>query len=164
MLQTIDEMGKKVLIDLLKLRDLEDCKAEAFDRSIIGNRTFKTVRELATFYFTCRRCDDAPCINVCPADALEKDESGIVKRSLILCIRCKSCIMACPFGTIMNDLFETKISGYNYFDLSDEEEMNDFVAQFPSDVVTIVDMDENPEENIYKLTEKVLFKESAWEQ
>lgn len=157
-------MAKRVLIDMIKLRSLNLCKAEAFDRSIIGNRTLKSVRELASFYFTCRRCDDAPCINVCPADALEKDENGIVTRSLTLCIRCKSCVTACPFGTIMNDLFETKISGYSYFDLSDEEEMMGFAAQFPPDIVTIVEMDENPEKNIYKLTEKVLVKDSAWEQ
>lgn len=157
-------MAKRVLIDMIKLRSLDLCKAEAFDRSIIGNRTLKSVRELASFYFTCRRCDDAPCINVCPADALEKDENGIVTRSLILCIRCKSCVTACPFGTIMNDLFETKISGYCYFDLSEEEEMMGFAAKFPSDIVTIVEMDENPEMNIYKLTEKVLVKDSAWEQ
>jgi hypothetical protein len=64
----------------------------------------------------------------------------------------------------MNDLFETKISGYRYFDMSDEKELIDFAAQFPDDVVTIVEIDEDPEENIYRLTEKVLIKESAWEQ
>jgi formate dehydrogenase iron-sulfur subunit len=69
-------MTKRVLIDMLKLRSLDTCKAEAFDRGIIGNRTFKSVREIASFYFTCRRCDEAPCINVCPPNALEKDKSG----------------------------------------------------------------------------------------
>jgi len=157
-------MGKKILIDLLKLRDLEECRIEAFDGELLHGGAFKTIRELASFYFTCRRCEDAPCITVCPADALEKDENGIVKRSLNLCIRCKSCITACPFGTIMNDLFEPGISGYRYFDLSDEKELQEFAAKFPDDIVSIVERDENPEENIYRLTDKVLIREHKWEE
>ncbi len=155
-------MGKKLLIDLLKLRKLEDIKIDGVFRAEEPLSVFKTIRELATFQFTCRRCENAPCINACPAEALEKDENGIVTRAVNLCIRCKSCIVICPFGTLMDDLFEVKTSGYRFLNLNDENEMLEFAKAYPDDVVSVVDMEEKPEEKIYKLNEKILVKENIW--
>jgi len=153
----------KILIDLLKLRQLKDCKIEAVDTKLQANGAFKTIRELATFRYTCRKCEDAPCITACPAEALEKDDNGMLNRAINLCIRCKSCVAICPFGTIMNDLFETKTSGYNYLDLSDEEEMKRFADAFPDEMVQIVEKDADKEENIFELTDKILVREFAWD-
>lgn len=153
----------KILIDLIKLRDLEGNKAEAVDPSILNNGALKTIRELATFQYTCRRCEDAPCIKVCPANALEKNENGVVNRAMNLCIRCKSCVAICPFGTIMNDLFETKVAGYKYYDLSDEGDLKKFVASFPEEVVRVVERNENGKENVYQLSDQVLIRDHAWQ-
>jgi Fe-S-cluster-containing hydrogenase component 2 len=155
-------MSKKLLIDLLKLRELEDIKMDGVFRQGESFKVFKTIRELATFQFTCRKCENAPCINACPAEALEKDSDGVVTRAVNLCIRCKSCIVICPFGTMMNDLFEVKTSGYRFFDLNDEKEMVKFAKALPEDVVRIVEMEENPEEKIYRLNDKILVKEQMW--
>ena len=156
-------MSKKVLIDLYKLRNLDECKVEAVYKTSPNDKSFKTIRELATFQFTCRRCDNAPCINACPADALEKDKSGVVIRSVNLCVRCKSCITICPFGTLMDDLFQVKTSGYRYMNLSEDSELEKFAAAYPDDIATIVEMDEDPAKNIYKLNDKILVKEYIWE-
>jgi Fe-S-cluster-containing hydrogenase component 2 len=155
-------MSKKLLIDLLKLRETENITTDAVFRKGNYFGSFKTIRELASFQYTCRKCENAPCINACPAEALEKDENGVVSRAVNLCIRCKSCIVICPFGTLMNDLFEVKTSGYRFYELNDEEELKKFASAFPKDVVSVVDMDENPEENIYKLNDKILIKEKTW--
>ena len=155
-------MSKKLLIDLLKLRELDDIKMDGVFREGESFKVFKSIRELATFQYTCRKCENAPCINACPAEALEKDDDGIVTRAVNLCIRCKSCIVICPFGTMMNDLFEVKTSGYRYFDLNDEKEMTEFAKAFPEDVVRIVEMEENPDEKIFKLNDKILVKELMW--
>ena len=66
---------------MIKLRSamIEDSTSampEAYFYPLLNTNGLKTIRELATFRFTCRKCEDAPCINVCPADALEKDENG----------------------------------------------------------------------------------------
>jgi len=47
----------------------------------------------------CRQCDDAPCANVCPVGALKigKDSIELYEE---LCIGCKMCTLACPFGAI----------------------------------------------------------------
>ena len=50
-------MSKKILIDLLKLRDYENLLAEGIYKSPDFNNEFKTIRELATFHFTCRKCE-----------------------------------------------------------------------------------------------------------
>lgn len=104
-------MAQKILIDLEKLRSQglkssDISPPEGFYTFSDDGQGLKSIRELAVFQFTCRRCSDAPCINVCPADALEKDEQGIISRATNLCISCKSCVVICPFGTIMNDFFE----------------------------------------------------------
>ena len=158
----ISIMSKKLLIDLLKLRELENIKTEGFLREGQQFEVFKTIRELATFQFTCRKCEDAPCINACPAEALEKDDKGIVSRAVNLCIRCKSCIVICPFGTLMDDLFAVKTSGYRFYDLNDETQLKEFAGSFPDDVVSFVEMEENPDQKIYKLNDKILIREQKW--
>jgi Fe-S-cluster-containing hydrogenase component 2 len=47
----------------------------------------------------CQQCEEAPCITVCPKDALTRDPIyGQVALSYDLCIGCKMCVIACPFG------------------------------------------------------------------
>jgi len=156
-------MGKKLLIDLLSLRELENLPAEAVLKQDKYSSSFKTIRELAAFQFTCRHCENAPCISVCPAKALEKDENGLVNRAMNLCIRCKSCITACPFGTLMDDLFNVRTSGQRFISLADENDLEDFARLFPEQTVSLVDRDENPSENIYKLSDMILIREKIWQ-
>ncbi|MCK4662017.1 MAG: 4Fe-4S binding protein [Bacteroidales bacterium] len=160
-------MNKKILIDLSKFRECNDKSCDITPPEGIFTippniNGLKTIRELAVFQFTCRKCEDAPCINVCPAEALEKDMDGLIHRYTNLCISCKSCVTICPFGTMMTDFFIHKRDKDLYFDLSDEHELNEFIKACPAGAVTLVDMDENPEENIYKLNDRVLVKENIW--
>ncbi len=50
----------------------------------------------------CRHCEDAPCVKICPTGALVKEgvEGPVVLKDH-LCIGCKWCVLACPFGVIM---------------------------------------------------------------
>ncbi|MBU8891703.1 MAG: 4Fe-4S binding protein [Bacteroidales bacterium] len=158
-------MAKRILIDLSRYRsgiDNNQSPAEAVFYPEANLNGLKTIRELAVFQFTCRKCEDAPCINVCPSEALEKDLDGLIHRFTNLCISCKSCVTICPFGTMMTDFFIHKINKDLYFDLTDDHELNEFIKACPAGVVTMVDMDENPEENIYKLNDRVLIKENIW--
>jgi len=119
----------------------------------------KTIRELATFRFTCRKCEDAPCITVCPTEALEKDDEGIISRYTNLCISCKSCVTICPFGTLMTDFFKHQRNRDLLYDLTDEEDVEKFITACPAGTVTLTDSEESPEANIYSLNEKVLIKD-----
>ena len=47
----------------------------------------------------CMHCDDPTCAEVCPADAIKKNEDGVVQSALKpRCIACSNCVLACPFG------------------------------------------------------------------
>jgi Fe-S-cluster-containing hydrogenase component 2 len=157
-------MARKVLIDMIKLRSamIEDSTLsvpEAYYYPSLNINGLKTIRELATFRFACRKCEDAPCINVCPAEALEKDENGIVVRYTNLCVSCKSCVTICPFGTMMTDFFKHHRNKDLFYDLRDEKEMDEFIRVCPAGAVTMTDDDESPDKNIYSLNEKVLIKD-----
>ncbi|ROP62594.1 glutamate synthase small subunit-like protein [Enterobacter sp. BIGb0383] len=48
---------------------------------------------------TCHHCHDAPCVSSCPTQALCY-ASNSVQFNESLCIGCKNCVVACPFGAI----------------------------------------------------------------
>lgn len=46
----------------------------------------------------CMQCADPPCEKVCPTTATQKRDDGIVFVDPELCIGCKYCMVACPYG------------------------------------------------------------------
>lgn len=46
----------------------------------------------------CNHCEDAPCVDVCPTGASWQREDGIVSVKGDVCIGCRSCDTACPYG------------------------------------------------------------------
>jgi hydrogenase-4 component A len=48
----------------------------------------------------CRHCEDPACAAVCPVNAITRGEDSI-QLNESLCIGCKMCALACPFGAII---------------------------------------------------------------
>ena len=51
----------------------------------------------------CRHCDDPPCGDACPDEAIGKREDGIVVMDYDKCSGCRTCIDACPYEAIAFD-------------------------------------------------------------
>ncbi len=49
---------------------------------------------------SCKHCTDAGCLNACPVNAIIRTDLGNVIVQDDVCIGCKYCIPACPFGVI----------------------------------------------------------------
>jgi Fe-S-cluster-containing hydrogenase component 2 len=64
-------------------------------------RVFKFESEGRFVPYTCTQCAEAWCLKACPVDAISLDpETGAKVVSDALCVGCKVCTIACPFGTI----------------------------------------------------------------
>ena len=52
----------------------------------------------------CQFCEDPPCVNACPAEALSKNpKTNSIQVDASLCNGCQVCISACPFGAMFFD-------------------------------------------------------------
>lgn len=46
----------------------------------------------------CMHCQEPACASVCPVGALSRKENGVVGYNADMCIGCRYCMAACPFG------------------------------------------------------------------
>lgn len=51
--------------------------------------------------YTCTQCAEAWCMQACPVDAISLNQmTGAKEINNDLCVGCKVCTIACPFGTV----------------------------------------------------------------
>lgn len=108
-------MGKVIVVNIEKCLACKSCEmacAVAHSESKVLEEAIcqspepqqrLTVEAVAEFAvpLQCRHCEDAPCIAVCPTGAINRhgaEDPVLIKADL--CIGCKFCLMACPFGVI----------------------------------------------------------------
>ena len=70
----------------------------------VGPRLIKVIDRAPSYIpIYCHHCAKPPCKDSCPVDAISRDERGIVLIDKDLCIGCKACVEACPFGGMQFD-------------------------------------------------------------
>jgi Fe-S-cluster-containing hydrogenase component 2 len=51
--------------------------------------------------YTCTQCDEAWCMHACPVEAITVNQmTGAKEVNEAICVGCKVCTIACPFGTV----------------------------------------------------------------
>jgi len=86
------------------------CKAEhqipiGVNRCWVKSVEKGTFPDTRRFFFPvlCNQCDEAPCVRICPTNALFKRPDGIVDLTSDVCIGCRACMIACPYDQLFID-------------------------------------------------------------
>ena len=70
----------------------------------VGPRLVRVMEDAPHFRpVYCHHCTNAPCLAECPVDAIVRNAQGIVLIENELCIGCRQCLEACPFGAMQFD-------------------------------------------------------------
>lgn len=111
-------MSKTIVVDVKKCLACKSCeiacalvhsKSKVLEEAITETPKPQhkvTVEQAEEFGIplACRHCIDAPCIEICPTGALQRQsEPGPVIIDQQLCIGCKLCMLICPFGVLQID-------------------------------------------------------------
>jgi formate dehydrogenase iron-sulfur subunit len=74
------------------------------DAPDLNDKQFTVVKKIAAkdgeinYRRMCMHCTDPTCASVCPVGALKKTKNGPVVYDPNICLGCRYCIQACPFG------------------------------------------------------------------
>ncbi|KPK05663.1 MAG: 4Fe-4S ferredoxin [Betaproteobacteria bacterium SG8_39] len=102
-----------LLIDITKCTDCDRCVSACHEENgvsgherpatdaqwirTVGLRDTRT-GHAQTLPLMCQHCEHPPCVDVCPTGASFKRDDGIVLVDKHICIGCRYCVMACPYG------------------------------------------------------------------
>lgn len=110
-------MRKILIADAQKCTGCKLCElfcslhhTKEFSPSKARIRVVEFHEELVFVPMTCWHCEEAACMEACPANAIRRDhDTAAVVIDAGRCIGCKMCIMACPFGAITHAGGETPL-------------------------------------------------------
>jgi len=104
-------MAKRVFLDLNRCIGCHSCSAACYyAHGGNGAVSFAPLSRGEGIPSICRHCEEPPCVAACPRNALQKRDDGSIVRMKMLCIGCRSCAYACPFGVIDADLLSHVVS------------------------------------------------------
>jgi molybdopterin-containing oxidoreductase family iron-sulfur binding subunit len=94
-----------MVIDLARCDGCKECTKACQEEHFTGDQEWIQVFEVTdpsgAQYFMprpCMQCENAPCLNVCPVGATFRNENGTVLIDHDICIGCRFCMAACPYG------------------------------------------------------------------
>ncbi len=130
------------------------CKSE-HDVPLGVNRTWVKYIETGSFpnvsrHFSvmrCNHCDDAPCISICPTNALFRAANGVVDFDDDNCIGCKGCMNACPYDAIYINPATDTANKCNFCNHRIEQGLEpSCVVVCPTHAIKVADLDDPNDE------------------
>ena len=160
---------KRLLIDIDKLLDNKNYSDKIECEYLYHpdeNKGYISLIEIAEFAAYCRQCKHSHCVDACPKEALERTEQGTIKRYNMRCVGCKSCILACPFGTIFPEAINYVTSKCDYC-LNQLLENPDYiplcVKTAPDGCFQMTEIEkEDPKNNIFFVGKYLAIKTYNW--
>ena len=134
------------------------CKSE-HDVPLGVNRTWVKYIETGKFpdasrHFSvmrCNQCEDAPCMTICPTNALFRADNGVVDFQDDNCIGCKSCMNACPYDALFINPETNTAQKCNFCNHRIEVGLEpSCVVVCPTEAIKVVDFD-NPRDPVAKI-------------
>ena len=156
---------KRLFVDLEKLYLHRDVTAECSYYYHPDNSGITRLREIGQFLYTCRRCEEAPCVNSCPKEALEKDSDGMINRYTMRCISCKSCSLVCPFGIIPSETIPYIVSKCDVcIDRSNGETPVCVSSCSIEGAVKFIEIEESEKDDIYLIGKNIAMHAKPWKK
>ena len=156
---------KKLYIDLDKCLDCTEEKCSCSYNFHPGNNGIISLRGMASFAVICRKCEQGTCVLSCPKEALEKKEDGVLKRYNMRCVACKSCTLACPFGTIIPEFIPYKVSGCDFcLGRLKGDELPVCVTSCPVKAIRYEEHKPDEAKGEYSIGENLIAKAFAWDK
>ncbi len=159
---------KRLFIDIQALLE-SNGKSDRIECEYLFHRVNEgafSLLEVAQFAAYCRQCEEAFCVSACPKDALEHQEDGTIKRYNMRCVGCKSCVLACPFGTIFPEVmnYVTARCDFCLNQLKDNPDYQPLcVKTAPNNAFQMIEIDkEDPDNHIYFYGEHLAVKNPNW--
>jgi Fe-S-cluster-containing dehydrogenase component len=157
---------KRVFIDLEELDRIEEKGDLGIQCSYPyhpDNDGVASLRELAAYAVICRKCENSNCVNACPEEALEKDEEGILRRHNMRCVSCKSCAIACPFGTIYPQAIPYSVSRCDFcLERLKPGEDPLCVRTCSGEAIRYIEIEPDESKDLYKVGDHLVVKCKVW--
>jgi anaerobic carbon-monoxide dehydrogenase iron sulfur subunit len=146
------ESRRQIVLDTDRCIGCRSCAAACF----LGHMDTPALRYEDTAHscampMVCRQCEDSPCTAACPNEAMYVDENGIIRRSLVRCTGCTSCVIACPFGVLNTELSKGQVAKCDLCPDRTPEKLPRCVAVCPSGALRFLDVVEGVPNAHYQL-------------
>jgi Fe-S-cluster-containing dehydrogenase component len=156
---------KRLFVDLEKLYSCDTPTAGCSYYYHPANDGVTRLREIGQFMYICRKCEEAPCVNACPKEALEKQEDGTIKRYTMRCVSCKACSLACPFGTIPLETVPYIVSQCDVcIDRSDTDGPLCAKTCSIEDAVKFIEIEESEKDDIFLIGKNIAVHAKPWKK